>query len=147
LVLKAKKPVNTAYPKELVTLGDHLRKVRLDKGMSQPQVSLILNTSTDMVTNWELNRNEPTPKFAKLIIEFIGYVPFSLENASLGKRIYYARLMSGMTQDQISKEIGCDESNLRNIELDIRKPGVELNKKIGDFINRVFNHNNESYTN
>ena len=70
-----KKPKHKDYPKELKTLGDHLRKVRLDRGFSQPEVAKILGVVTDTVTCWELNRNTPTAKFAKKILEFIGYIP------------------------------------------------------------------------
>jgi DNA-binding transcriptional regulator YiaG len=69
--LRGKRPINPAYPVELNTLGDHLRKVRLDRGLSQPDVARVLKVSTDMVTCWELNRNQPTAKFAKAIIDFL----------------------------------------------------------------------------
>ncbi len=121
----------------LVTLGDHLRKVRLDRSMSQPQVARVLKASSDMVTNWELNRNEPTAKFAKLIIEFLGYFPFSLENLTFCTQLYYARLIAGMTQEEVAKKIGCDESNLRYIELGLRIPHSFLFNKIQDFINNA----------
>ncbi len=87
-----------------------------------------------MVTNWELNRNQPTAKFAKAIIDFLGYFPFTSDDCSIGKQLYYARLISGKTQKQVADLIGCDESNLRRIELDQRKPMEETWKKIQRFI-------------
>ncbi len=87
-----------------------------------------------MVTNWELNRNRPTAKFAKRIIEFIGYFPFAHDGCSIGKQLYYARLVSGKTQKEVAAIIGCDVSNLRCIELDQRKPGMETREKIENFI-------------
>jgi transcriptional regulator with XRE-family HTH domain len=85
---KVKLPANPAYPATLDTLGDHLRKVRLDRGLSQSNVARILKVTTETVTRWELNRNQPTVKFVKAVIEFLGYVPFvsydrSLENLSV----------------------------------------------------------------
>jgi transcriptional regulator with XRE-family HTH domain len=96
--LKAKRPINPAYPAELNTLGDHLRKTRLDRGLSQSAVARILNVTADTVTNWELNRCKPTAKLAKSIIDFLGYFPFEVDNLSLGKQLYYARLITGKTQ-------------------------------------------------
>ncbi|MFN0214171.1 MAG: helix-turn-helix domain-containing protein [Saprospiraceae bacterium] len=122
------------------TLGDHLRKVRLDRGLSQLDVSVILKVSTDMVTCWELNRNQPTAKFAKAIIDFLGYVPFKVEDCSIGKQLFYARLISGKTQKQVAKIIGCDASNLRYIELDQRKPQNEIQKKIQEYIKTTLNY-------
>ncbi len=86
-----------------------------------------------MVTCWELNRNQPTAKFAKAIIDFLGYIPFEVEDSSIGKQLYYARMISGNTQKQVANLIGCDASNLRYIELDQRKPGVETKRKIEEY--------------
>ena len=131
--LSAKKPPNPAYPAELKTLGDHLRKVRLDHGLSQADVARILYASGTMVMAWELNRNQPTAKFAKRIIEFLGYVPFQ-NHESLAKRLYLARLISGKTQEQVSNEPGVDESNLRLIELGARTPFLKTREKIERFV-------------
>lgn len=121
---------------ELNTLGDHLRKVRLDRGMSQPQVARILKVTTDTVTYWETNRCEPTAKYAKAIIEFLRCVPF-LGNESLAERLYLARLVSGKTQKEVAKEIGCDSSTLRLIELGTRKPFRKTREKIEQFVRGV----------
>lgn len=86
-----------------------------------------------MVTGWELNRNTPTPKFAKEIIAFLGYFPF-INDSSLGKRLYYARLITGKTQKETAVMIGCDASNLRLIELDQREPQTKMREKIEDYI-------------
>ncbi len=132
--LIAKKPLNMAYPTSLNTLGDHLRRVRIDRGLSQPQVAKLLNVTTDSVTGWELNRYEPQARLAKRIIKFIGYLPFNTEDLSIGRKLYLARLISGQTQEQVAAEIGCDESNLRYIELDKRKTGKQTMSKIQGFI-------------
>lgn len=39
--LKGKRAINPAYPVNLNTLGDHLRKIRLDRRLSQPDVALL----------------------------------------------------------------------------------------------------------
>ncbi|MDO8365741.1 MAG: helix-turn-helix transcriptional regulator [Saprospiraceae bacterium] len=132
--LRGKKASSPAYPAELNTLGDHLRKARLDRGLSQPDVAKVLNVTPDSVTGWELNRNQPTANFAKAVIDFIGYIPFMDDNLSLGKRLLHARLISGKTQRQVAAEIGCDASNLRYIERDLRVPQKKLKEKLEDFI-------------
>jgi DNA-binding XRE family transcriptional regulator len=97
-------------------------------------VAVILKTSPDMITCWELNRNQPTAKFAKAIIDFLEYFPFKVEDCSLGKQLYYARLITGKTQEEVAKIIGCDESNLRYLELEKRKPGTETRRKIEEYL-------------
>jgi len=73
---RAKKPSNPAYPMELKTLGDHLRKVRLDRGLSQMDVARMLKVTENTITGWELNRNQPTARLDKAIIAFLEYIPF-----------------------------------------------------------------------
>ncbi|MCB0575002.1 MAG: helix-turn-helix transcriptional regulator [Saprospiraceae bacterium] len=131
--LRAKKPSNPAYPTELNTLGDYLRKTRLDRGLSQPEVARILNVTPDTVTGWELNRHEPPARLSKAIIAFLGFCPH--EGKSPGKELKCARLITGKTQREVAEMIGCDASNLRYIELDKRKPQPKTLEKIQDFIN------------
>lgn len=109
--------------------------MRLDRGLSQADVAKVLHVTPDTVTGWELNRHEPPPKSAALIISFLGYFPFTSDDLSLGKQLHYARLIAGKTQRQAAKEIGCDESTLRLIELDQSKPQPGTQLKIQDFIN------------
>jgi len=61
---------------ELKTLGDHLRKVRLDRGLSQMDVARMLKVTENTITGWELNRNQPTARLDKAIIAFLEYIPF-----------------------------------------------------------------------
>ena len=78
LTLKCKRPINPAYPASVNTLGDHLRKVRLDRELSQPQVAKLLKVTTDTVTGWELNRHEPQQRFRQRIFRFFGYKPLPI---------------------------------------------------------------------
>jgi transcriptional regulator with XRE-family HTH domain len=73
--LKIKRPINPAYPKTLVTIGDHIRKRRLDLGLKQVHVARALGVSATAVTGWEKNRREPNPSFIPKIIAFLGYTP------------------------------------------------------------------------
>ena len=138
LTLKCKRPINPAYPKELKTLGAHLRAMRLDRCLSQSEVAKILKVTPNTVTGWELNRHQPPARLARKIIQFLGYIPFNGEGLSLGKKLYYARLLSGKTQEQVAAKIGCDESNLRYIELDRRRPGNRTLLKIQRFIDATY---------
>ncbi len=95
----------------------------------------MLNVTSDTVTGWELNRHEPPARLAKAIIAFLGFCP--LAGKSPGEELKYARLVTGKTQKEVAEMIGCDESNLRRIELDQRKPKPETLEKIRDFINTI----------
>ncbi len=58
MTLKASKPASPAYPKSLETLGDHIRKRRLDLGLEQQQVAARLGVSESTVWNWENDRSQ-----------------------------------------------------------------------------------------
>lgn len=111
IVLKALKPERKSYPKELKTSGDHLRKKRLDLNLSQPQVAKIINVTTDSITNWELNRNEPSLKQVPKIISFLEYSPTINENP-----IKKYRLEKGFSQKELAKILEIDPTTLSRIE-------------------------------
>ena len=131
---KARKPVNPALPAILETIGDHLRKKRLDMGLSQPEVAKLLKVTTDTVTLWELNRNSPTARYFKKILAFLGYLPDLGYGKSLGERLKIARQIMGHTQRQAAAKMKCDCSNIRYIELNARKPQAVTNQKIERYI-------------
>jgi DNA-binding XRE family transcriptional regulator len=73
VVLVAKKPKSEAYPTSLDTLGDHLRKRRLNLGMLQRQVAEVLGVDTTTITNWEKNRCSPSARMLPRIWRFLGF--------------------------------------------------------------------------
>ena len=74
LTLKGAK--STPYPKELRTVGDHLRKRRLDLGLSQKDVALQLEVDKGKIWRWENNKTSPAMRDLSRIIVFLGYDPY-----------------------------------------------------------------------
>lgn len=66
-----KKPLSKAYPKEVVTIGDQIRKVRLDRGLLQKDVAKLIGVTEDCITNWERNRNKPQKKYYPILSSFL----------------------------------------------------------------------------
>ena len=77
LKLKANKPPLLDYPKELVTLGDHLKTKRLNDGLSQQSLGEQFGTSGITISSWELSKTNPTAEHLKNIIDYLGYDPFA----------------------------------------------------------------------
>jgi len=71
--LTARKPPSPACPRELHTLGDHIRKRRLDLGLLQREVAEKLQVNQMTVCNWETNRTSPQLRFIPRIVAFLGY--------------------------------------------------------------------------
>jgi len=69
------------YPTNPKTLGEHLRKKRVDLGLSMPKLAQLLGFGiTDAaIEKWEKNENRPTEPCRSRIIEFLGFDP-ELEN-------------------------------------------------------------------
>ena len=122
VILKAQKPASAAYPKTLKTLGDHLRKKRLDLKLCQKEVAQKLGINKTTVYNWENNRTSPSMNHIPKIIEFLGYVPYDTPPRTLGDKISTSRRLLGLTQKELARRLGIDPSTLGRWERDKSQP-------------------------
>jgi len=133
--LIAKKPISKAYPKALLTLGDHIRKKRLDLNLHQIDVSKIINVDEMTVVGWELNHCEPLTRHIPKIIGFLCYLPEDLFPAkTLGQKIKRYRQLHGMTRKQLAKQLHIDKTTLDRLETNKGKTSRETVKKIANFL-------------
>ena len=77
--LEAEKPRSEGYTSNPSSIGEHIRKRRLDLGLHQSDVASLIGCSPWSVLNWEKNRTTPHVRFVPKITEFLGYVPFDTE--------------------------------------------------------------------
>ena len=65
------------YPANPKTIGEHLRKKRIDTSLSMTQLAKLLGLGiTDMaIEKWEKGQNRPTDAHRKRIVEFLGFNP------------------------------------------------------------------------
>ena len=75
--------MESTYPHNLETIGDHLRRRRLDLGLSQASVAKFLNIELSTVNHWEKNINSPSVQLIGRIIEFLGYNPQTPDHPAL----------------------------------------------------------------
>ena len=85
--LTGRKPSPLPYPALLTTLGDHLRKRRLDLGLLQKDLAEKLRVDEMTICNWETNRTSPQLHLIPKVIAFLGYDPHDTQLSSLGERI------------------------------------------------------------
>src|SRR6266571_3713916 len=57
------------------TVGDYLRKRRLDLGLRQRDVARFLHVDPMTVNNWERDRTSPNSRLREAIITFLGSAP------------------------------------------------------------------------
>ena len=59
------------YSENPQTIGEHIRKKRIDEGLLQKELATLFGTSVDTITNWENNKYFPQIQFAAKIIAFL----------------------------------------------------------------------------
>ncbi len=111
--LKAEKPVSTRVPHQIESIGDHLRKKRLDLGLTQREVADRISVYESTYKNWELNRTPPRIKYYPLIIDFLGYLPFTdTMDRPLRVKIVILRQISKSSQTELAARLGVELSTL-----------------------------------
>ena len=111
------KPCKSGYIKNPKTIGEHIRKVRMDRNLLQKDVAKIIGVTEDCVTNWENNRSTPQIRYLPMIHDFLGYIPeLYKEQKDWGNILLQYRREQGVTQKQLAKLIGIDERTLSKME-------------------------------
>jgi DNA-binding transcriptional regulator YiaG len=113
--LRAPKPRPEYYPKEINSLGDHIRTRRLDLKLLQKQVAEQIRVSGATITNWERNASAPVIRYIPAIVQFLGYNP-TPPPSSLPERLVSARKELGLTQRKMAARWGVDPGTLRDWE-------------------------------
>ena len=130
--LTAKKPKNSAYPKELTTLGNHIRKRRLDLGLRQKDVATTLGVTESAITGWERNWFAPKITYLPRIITFLGYTPPPYDRISenMTEKIKLYRQTHGLSQEKFAKLLGIDETTVAKWERGEHEPSKKLSEKL-----------------
>lgn len=99
LALRCSRPRSSEYPRELKTIGDHLRARRLDLRLRQQDVAKKISVNRQTICNWEVGRDQPDFWYMPKVIEFLGYDPRpATETDSLRNKLLAFRLKHGLTQ-------------------------------------------------
>ena len=137
MTLKAKKPISVSYPKTLNTLGDHLRKRRLDLNLLQKEVAQKIRVDKASIYNWENSRISPSIYSIPKIIEFLGYYPYDTKAKTLGEKIKTYRKFFGLSQKKLSNLLGIDVSTIGHWEREKNRPQKRHLKKLNTFFNSL----------
>jgi transcriptional regulator with XRE-family HTH domain len=134
--LHATRPKSAAYPKEIKTLGDHLRKKRLDLGLLQEQVAAQIGVDEATIWNWENNITATAIRLIPRITHFLTYDPFPVAE-SLAEKLKTARRRLGISQKKLAEELGVDPASVRDWERGRHKPTSKSVGKIEKFLSGV----------
>jgi transcriptional regulator with XRE-family HTH domain len=131
-----KRPPNPSYPRQINTLGDHIRKRRLELGLLQKQVAAQMSVNKNTIANWEKQRNYPALPYLPAIIRFLGYNPLPEGETLAGKLIRY-RTSQGISQKTLAKKLGIDPSTLARWERGDREPTGLYRKVVEKLLGEV----------
>ncbi len=98
-----------------VTLGEHIKKVRKERGLLQREVAKTLGIDSMSVVNWEKNRTEIGARFVPAIIQWLGYDPLP-SPSSFGEWIAIERTRRGLARRTLAAALGWDEVTLGQYE-------------------------------
>ena len=113
--LKAQKPKDFRHPPAIDTMGDHLRKARLDRGLLQKDVAQQIGVAETTVHNWERSRTAPSIRLVPALIKFLGYTPHP-EPSSFSERLIRCRRELGLSRRRFASIVRVDESTLARWE-------------------------------
>ena len=104
-------PPPRGYPPGPKTLGDHLRKVRMDRGLRHDEVARELGVSRATLFNWEGNHTRVQTRFMPQVVAFLGYDPRE-EAGQIGDRIRMLRERQGLSQVALARKLGLNPSTV-----------------------------------
>jgi len=132
--LTGQRPLPDAYPTRMSTLGDHLRKRRLDLGLLQREVAERLGVTATTVCNWENARSTPTLRVRPRVIAFLGYDPEESPAGTVGERILAFRRRRGISRRELARRSGVDPSTVARWEREGRRPSKPLLARLESFL-------------
>lgn len=137
LSLTAKKPKHSKYPKKILTVGDEVRKMRMDRGLTQQQVAKQLSVNKNFIYELELNKRKPSIYTLHKVHLFLGYIPkvLKINNATLQEKLFVYRIKNNLTYIKLAKQIGLDKSTLARFE-NAKIVKQETYERISNYINK-----------
>ncbi len=114
-----------SYPVDPQTVGEHLKKRRMDLKMLQADVALKFNITEDCVTNWENNYAQPQIKYNPQIIKFLGYCPITFNETTISGKMKSYRWRNGLTNMDLGKRLGVHGTTVLDWENQKRVPPID----------------------
>ena len=104
-------------------MGEHLRKVRLDRGLSQKEAARAIGVSHKTYEYWETSRTRAAAvRHWPAILAFLGYDPRPAAD-TFGARVRAAREAEGLSERELARQLGLDPATVGAWERDaVRRP-------------------------
>jgi transcriptional regulator with XRE-family HTH domain len=106
-------------------IGDHIRKRRLDLGLTPSEAAGLIGVSPVTLRGWERGARTPRVRHIPAVIRFLRYVPFS-EGATPGEKYLAERRARGLTRREFAQRVGVDVSTVWRWEKGRTVPGATV---------------------
>ena len=136
LTIAKSRPKPKGYPLKLETVGDHIRKKRMDEGRTGWQIAEEIGVHKESIFNWESRNKSPEIHSYPKIIKYLGYDPWDTGGNSLKERLGRYKRMNGFSNKVLAQQIDCDESTVNRVLTDRRVFKKSFNK-IKKFLKEV----------
>jgi DNA-binding XRE family transcriptional regulator len=133
------KPLGNKYISNPRGLGEKIRNRRLELSLLQKEAAKIIGVSEACITLWENNKSKPYVKYYPKIIKFLGYIPFDIDNSTLGGQIKLYRYLTGLSQEELAIRLNVNESTVFHYEKNSNTPSSKTLTKIEKFVAQVSN--------
>jgi transcriptional regulator with XRE-family HTH domain len=98
------------FSQEPVTLGDHLRRRRLELGLYQKDVAAEIGVTASTIWNWEHGWTVDW-RYLPRVIVFLGYNPIPCPEDLLEQLAWYKQI-AGLTLEELGTEMGRNPEQL-----------------------------------
>ena len=116
-------------------MGEHLRRVRLERGLWQKHLAREFGCSTATIQNYEQGRTAPELRHWPAILRFLGFDPRP-EPSSWPARLRHLREGRGLTQGELAALLGIDIRTANAWENGRNRPRLagRVAKAVKDFL-------------
>jgi DNA-binding XRE family transcriptional regulator len=102
----------------------------------QKDLAAIIGVTEDCITLWENNRSKPYIKYYRKIIEFLGYLPFDIDDSTLAGKLKLYRYRNGFIQEELADILGVNESTVFYYEKSKHAPSFSVLQKFSGLISK-----------
>jgi transcriptional regulator with XRE-family HTH domain len=127
-------PVLEELARKPVTLGEHLRRRRIELGLYQKDVAARFGVTTSTVWNWEHTGSVDLCSIPR-VIEFLGYNPIS-QPKDLLERLSWYKQVNGLSLERLGIEMGRDPEQLADWLNGRHYPCRRNREEIEEFLER-----------
>jgi transcriptional regulator with XRE-family HTH domain len=122
------------YPENPETLGEHLWKARMERGVSREEAAQVLGVGITTLWSWETGHASVSTRHLPKVVAFLGYDPRG-EASTRGERIRMLRERQGLTQTALAKKLGLNPSTVTAWERGrVRRPYARFARLFKEYV-------------